>query len=54
MLCIRICHTMGYVQVYIRNNSSVCTSAGDCVSACSCIMRELKIVNTTDVIAEWA
>ena len=35
------------VQVYIRNNSSVCTSAGDCVSACSCIMRELKIVNTT-------
>ena len=47
------------VQVYIRNNSSVCTSAGDCVSQHGCIMRELKIVNTctTDVIAsvaEWA
>ena len=35
------------VQVYIRNNSSVCTSVRASMGACSCIMRELKIVNTT-------
>ena len=49
------------VQVYIRNNSSVRTSAGDCVSQHGCMFMYYASAEnckkTTDVIAsvaEWA
>ena len=41
------------VQVNIRNNSSVCTSAGDCVSQHGCMFMYCKYPVIASV-AEWA